>query len=141
MKEILKELDIGDFFRYIGPGSILLLSFVLWKPFLQASLSPAWDSIVTRDLVLSFVVIVGAYTIGLLLESLSTTSYGRLQDHPPGRWYLRLGRWVLATPNKRMSPSIVQMRGRVATELEEISRLGWESELDPLQVYRNVESR
>ena len=142
MKEVVKDLDVGDFFRYIGPGGIVILSLVVWKPVMESGLGVWWDTIVSRDVLLYFGGIVGAYTVGLVLEVVSTESYRKLHDHRPGAWYRRVGRWALGTPNRRISSGIVERRTRVAEELEEVwggsqgASLSNVAPFDVLRVYR-----
>jgi len=68
MKEILEKFGISEFFSYICPGAIILTSLLLWiKPNFKTNI---WE----HDLLVTFFILIFAYTLGLILSSYNRTA-------------------------------------------------------------------
>ena len=140
VKEILKDIGLTDFFRYVCPGAILLLSFLVWVPVFvgSADREPIGTAASEMSVLIAGGVVVLSYIVGLLLESLNQTIYEK-QFRDQRTIGTRMSRVMLGTRSPWIRPGLVDSRLKIQDYLEE--ELNGEAPLDLfdlLELYRVV---
>ena len=149
MKEILEKIGLSEFFAYVFPGGILLVSLILWVDMkeLQGFLG---ETIVKQNFVVATFILVFSYTLGLIVASWSSSGadlYIRMKRRPQAirqeRRALRVLLWVFhALPDLRFNRSTVEAHLKITEDLTRYSGLQrlslYESPWDRLVLYRTV---
>ncbi len=116
LSDINKTFELGEFFAYICPGATLFVSLLIWFPADPNAI------LFQNSLLLAFVMVVGSYSLGLIMASYVVIGEHRYDSlwRPKLGVIRRIGRVFLWYASRHRSQAVVEWEIQVAEVMDRL---------------------